>query len=591
MKQILFTLVLVLSTFASWAYDVKIDGIYYNLNREALTAEVAQTYDWEDPRYKGRVDIPSTIVSDGVSYSVTSIGASAFWSCYDLTSVTIPYGVTSIGDGAFACCFGLTSVTFPNSVTSIGENVFEGCNLASPVYNETIFACLPLSYEGDYQIPQGITLIASGAFYDCTGLTSVSIPNSVTSIGNNAFEQCYGLASVTIPDNVTSLGNCAFAGCQGLTSVTIGNGVTNFGIEVFLGCTGLTSVNISSIEAWCNLSFYNNDSNPLNYAHNLYLNGELVINLEIPDDVISIPDCAFIGCSCFTSVSIPNSVTSIGGKAFSDCTGLTSISIGNGVTSIGGVAFMNCTGLTTITIPSSVTSIGFGTFYGCSELREIHSNNITPPTCGYHVFDGVKTANCKLYVPTGSKEDYAFADGWCDFVNIIEETVTDPSGEIATPTIAYENQKLVFSSATEGVEYTYTITSEDIKSSLTDCADGMVNLSATYRITAYAKKDGKTSAPAVATLVWATATLTPVDPASAPEISVDAQPLLITQQGGEVTISGITDGTLVTVCSVNGSVVTSSRAVGNSASLDLSSHIGKVAIINVGGKSAKVMID
>ena len=71
-----------------------------------------------------------------------------------------------------------------------------------------------------------VTSIGKRAFFECSGLTSVTIPNSVTSIGEYAFMNCSSLTSVTIPNRVTSIGRDAFAGCSGLTSVTIPNSVT-----------------------------------------------------------------------------------------------------------------------------------------------------------------------------------------------------------------------------------------------------------------------------------------------------------------------------------------------------------------------------
>ena len=230
-------------------------------------------------RYSGEVVIPETVEYNGTVCNVTSIGMSAFERCSGLTSVTIPNSVTSIGEEAFDNCDGLTSVTIGNSVTSIG----------------------------DY------------AFFYCSGLTSVTIPNSVTSIGNRAFD-----------------------GCSGLTSVTIGNGVTSIGWDAFYKCSGLTSVHISDIAAWCNIDFGIYYSNPLGYAHHLYLNGEEVKDLVIPNGVTSIVESAFDGCSGLTSVTIPNSVTSIGDNAFSYCSGLTSVTIPNSVTSIGYSAFAIC---------------------------------------------------------------------------------------------------------------------------------------------------------------------------------------------------------------------------------------------------------
>ena len=120
----LFSLILsVVFSTSALAYDVVIDGIYYNLISEGKTAEVTSGRG----KYYGEVVIPSSITVEGKEYTVTSIGKDAFWCCSGLTSVTIPNSVTSIGDGAFYQCKGLTSVTIPNSVTSIEGYAFFYC--------------------------------------------------------------------------------------------------------------------------------------------------------------------------------------------------------------------------------------------------------------------------------------------------------------------------------------------------------------------------------------------------------------------------------------------------------------------------------
>ena len=229
------------------------------------------------------------------------------------------------------------------------------------------------AYVGNVVIPEEVTYmnrtrkvtsIGSDAF-KYSSLTSVTIPNSVTSIGSYAFESCYSLTSVTIPNSVTSIGSYAFESCYSLTSVNIPNSVTSIGDGAFQGCHGLTSVTISDITAWLSISFAGSESNPLCYAHHLFLNGEEVKDLTIPNSVTSIGDYTFHGCSSLTSVTIPNSVTSIGNSAFSFCSNLTSVTIPSSVTSIGGYAFQRCSSLTSVTIPNSVTSIGYAVFAGC----------------------------------------------------------------------------------------------------------------------------------------------------------------------------------------------------------------------------------
>ena len=115
---------LILSVFFSisaLAYDVEVDGIYYDIS--GTTATVTQGGD-----YSGDLVIPESITYNNSKYSVTSIGNQAFYECSGLTSVTIPNSVTSIGPWAFYYCSSLTSVTIPNSVTSIGDWAFYLCN-------------------------------------------------------------------------------------------------------------------------------------------------------------------------------------------------------------------------------------------------------------------------------------------------------------------------------------------------------------------------------------------------------------------------------------------------------------------------------
>ena len=192
----------------------------------------------------------------------------------------------------------------------------------------------------------------------------------VLEIGDYAFNYCSGLTSVTIPNSVTRIGVEAFDGCTGLTSVTIPNSVTSIDKNAFRG-SGLTSVHITDLAAWCKIDFYDYDSNPLTCAHHLYLNGQEIKDLVIPNSVTSIGEYAFYGCTGLTSITIPNSVTSIGSSSFYLCTGLTSVTIGNSVTSIGDYAFRGCTGLTSVTIGNSVTSIGYRAFEYCSGLTSI----------------------------------------------------------------------------------------------------------------------------------------------------------------------------------------------------------------------------
>ena len=223
-----------LTGISASAYDCKVDGIYYNLDKTAKTASVV----YYITKYSGAVTIPSTITNNGTNYNVTSIGSSAFQDCSDLTSVDIPSSVKSIGSYAFSGCSGLTSINIPSSVNSFGEGAFIGCSSLTSI-----------------EIPNRVTSIGYQAFYGCSSLFSVSIPNRVTSIGYQAFYGCSSLTTIVIPSRVTSIEPLAFSNCSSLTSVNIPSNVTSIKEGVFWGCTNLESVyseitNVFSINAF-----------------------------------------------------------------------------------------------------------------------------------------------------------------------------------------------------------------------------------------------------------------------------------------------------------------------------------------------------
>ena len=212
----------------------------------------------------------------------------------------------------------------------------------------------------------------------------------LTSIGGYAFSGCSGLTgSLVIPNSVTTIGDGAFSGCTGLVSLTFSSSVALISSNAFSRCSGLNAVYyLGNINQWCSIQFSEYVSNPLYFAHNLFVGNELVTDLVIPETVIEIKNYAFSGATCLTSLTIPNSVTIIGSSAFSRCTGLMgSLVIPNSVTTIGSNAFRYCIGLSgSLVIPNSVTTIGDGAFESCHGF----TGNLTIPnsvtTIGEYAF-------------------------------------------------------------------------------------------------------------------------------------------------------------------------------------------------------------
>ena len=421
-RGVLLLLALFANMSVIYASNTQVGGIWYDFNSSTKTASVTyrgSSYSSYEGEYSGSVVIPETVTYNGTTYSVTSIGKTAFDGCTSLTSVNIPNSVTSIGQSAFYGCSSLTSVTIPNSVTSIGGGAFYECSSLTSVTipnSVTSIGDYAFSYCSSLTsvtIPNSVTSIRGRAFWNCSSLTSVTIGESVTSIEDYAFYYCSKLTSVTIPNSVTSIGDDAFSDCSSLTSVTIGESVTSIGDYAFEECSSLTSVTINS-DAIVSKGY--------SYSSNIsHIFGSQVTEYIIGESVTSIGYYAFSGCSSLTSVTIPNSVTSIGDDAFYNCSSLTSVTIGNSVTSIGDDAFYNCSKLTKtnytgdiagwcniifgdnyanpmyyshnfyindqeikdLVIPNNVTTIGGYAFYGCSSLTSVTIPNSVTTIGGY----------------------------------------------------------------------------------------------------------------------------------------------------------------------------------------------------------------
>ena len=410
-----------------------------------------------------KIDIPDSVTNIGNSAfsdcaelaevnfgnSVSTIGQSAFYSCVELKNIVFPDSVTSIGDGAFSGCPELTTVSFGKGVTSIGSSAFYGC---TGLINVTFAENIKLKSIGDLafaycaelsgiEIPKNVTKIGDKAFRDCTGLASIAVADgniaysaegncliklatrsvvlgcqnsiipadgSVVSIGPFAFQGCSGLTSIAIPKKINSIGDSAFSGCIGLESVyiediaawcgisfrnssanplgyahdlylndelvdivSIPSGVKSISKYAFYGCTGLYGVNITDLSAWCKISFGDDYANPLYYAHVLYLNGEPVTDLVVPQGIYTILPYSFSGCSGLTSLSLPESVTGIGNHAFYGCSNIKRLELPTNVVSVGTSAFEGCSELLSISIPKNVSNIGYGAFFDCYKIESI----------------------------------------------------------------------------------------------------------------------------------------------------------------------------------------------------------------------------
>ncbi len=310
------------------------------------------------------------------------------------------------------------------------------------------------SYSGDIVIPTNISYAGSTytvesigqyAFSLCTYLTSVEIPNSVSTIGDYAFYGCTGLTSVEIPNSVLTIGENAFDNCSNLKSIKIGTGVIFIGREAFY-CRSLTDVYIYDLSAWMNIEYYGLDASPLGYANNLYLNDELLTDVQIPEGTTTVSDYAFWELECIESVTIPSTVKKITLDAFGDCPNLTTVTFNaenctemqSGAYNYNFTVFSRCSTLSTLTIGEGVKHIPDYAFSGCENLKDTLTLPASLESIGQYAFYGTSYTICKslvttppaldekslgnikyLYVPLESVSLYEQAEGWKDIEYII----------------------------------------------------------------------------------------------------------------------------------------------------------------------------
>ena len=412
-----------------------------------------------------KILLPSTLVE---------IGEESFSEIKELKDIDFSHVNSDLifGDFAFSSCTGLTEINFPDNVGVIDFNaVFHGCtNMkafnVSPtnpnyttgedgvLYNksETVVVYLPEGIS-EYSIPDTITTIGGGAFYNKKNLVSIVIPTGVTSIGTTAFEGCSNLSSVTFTPGGQSpltIGNRAFYGCSALTSialpertvsigaesfynsalssVTLNEGLVSIGDSAFRNTKSLNTISIpSTVSSIGGYAFYSSELSSISFpaAASAEDTVELTLGsnvfgstkfaeLTLPERLVGIPENAFYGNSNLTSVVIPTTVRNHDGER-----------------AIGSQAFYRCSALTTVTFTLGGTqplSIADGAFYGCSKLTSLTlPARASGMSNAYDVFEMMPGA-------TLSNPNYM---GWA-FADYDGEVTGDPVS-IAAINVAEEN--------------------------------------------------------------------------------------------------------------------------------------------------------
>lgn len=309
--------------------------------------------------------------------SVEKIDNWAFSSCKGLVNVTIPEGVEYIGAKAFSGCENLIALTLPKTLTYVGEDAFgttwsdSSGVLYGPtirqLYIEDITAYMNCTYSNTESLP----LHNGGVLYlNGKPLQNLVVPNGIEKIQDNLFVGCESLVNVIIPEGVTSIGEDVFRDCENLENISIPKSIISIGEYAFRGCA-IKNVYIKDLTAYINCRYGNGSSVPHSGEVNVYLNNDLIEDLEIPNGVETIADCLFYGWTNLKSVKMSGSVTDIGAQAFNSCSNLKNVVLNDGLTSLKASTFENCGSLSSIVILEGIVSIGNYAFGDCKNLKNI----------------------------------------------------------------------------------------------------------------------------------------------------------------------------------------------------------------------------
>lgn len=388
--------------------------------------------------------------------SVTFMGAGAFWYCTSLRSVRLGSGMKTIASDAFAGCRLLGQVSVPASLKRIESGAFADVTPVLDVTDLAAFCSVEISKTAftrfdtaqsqwklyvngksvtDPVIPEGVTALASGLFYQCS-LTGITIPSSLTFIAQNALpgggyrlnipdvavwcgiRQELGDAletgrlspspiagakevwiggklfdgTLTVPEGVTAIADGAFAGWDALKRLTLPAGCRTVGGMAFMSCSSLAVLTLpDGVETVGRYAFA--DCGQLEHVRlggvrrfdKAAFNSSKIATLEIGslaewlntefDGIDANPSrvsgTVTLGGAPLTELVIPDGTVSVPDYAFCGFRGVQSVTMPESVTKIGKSAFRKCTELTSVILSPNVTKIGDSTFRECKKLRSV----------------------------------------------------------------------------------------------------------------------------------------------------------------------------------------------------------------------------
>ena len=335
--------------------------------------------------YSGTINIPQTVTYKGTTYKVTRVGTNAFSYQHDLQAIVVPptvneiedkasYGsrglqlvtiegesdLVNVGENAFARCTKLRRVTFSGTtlkMKSIDKNAFEECtklervrwageSSLNTIDDYAFYKCSSLNH---FEMPNTVTFVGKHSFRFNSGLTDIHLSSTLSMIDEYAFGEC-GFSHITLPNSLASIQASAFINNSYLTSITIPERVEGIGAACFennavldtvtfhteihsmtIGnnafneCPSLAHVNITRLDSWAETNFNNAKANPAYTSHHIFMNGQEVTNVVLPDNTQWVNNNAFNGCTAITSVDMPMSIQHVNDDIFTGCSSLKTV--------------------------------------------------------------------------------------------------------------------------------------------------------------------------------------------------------------------------------------------------------------------------
>ena len=457
---------------------IKSGDLYYSLG--TTTATVVKDQSSDDPTYKTfiTVTIPDSVKYNNYTYPVKTIGTSAFSSCSNLQSVTLPNTITTINTDAFYGCVKLGSVNLPEGLQTIGIDAFYNCNLTSITIPSTVTSIGRRAFQGNATIsvtwlPPTCTIqtstdapfysqnstITSFTFgpnvqtvpsyicYNMSQIDTIVLPPSVNSLGTYAFAYCKKLKSINLPATQKTIPQNFLTGCSSLESIELPATVTTISTDAFYYCTSLKSINLPEglqsigVDAlrYCKLDSITIPSTVTTISNRAFQDNPLtsVTWLPVNCSIGTSNDAPFYKQqnSTITSFTFGDQVQTVPSYICYNMSQLDTIVLPPSVKSLGTYAFAYCTNLKSINLPTTQKTIPQNFLTGCSSLEsiELPSTVTTISTDAFYYCTSLKSIN----LPEGLQSIGVDALRYCKL-----DSITIPSTVTSISNRAFQNNPL-----------------------------------------------------------------------------------------------------------------------------------------------------